>query len=597
MRVTKPTLNQLIKLVATLLLFYIISSSVMLYLAPAPNYEASIYRSISPLYWSMLLLSFLFGIILILTSFKKYTSVLSSCLGFVFLYLAYLLSISTHVIHGYQWWNLCGDTGTHLGFVKEILWTGFLPEKLIYPASHVLLTEYCYILNVDMQVPHLLVPIFFSLLFPLGIYLFSKMILDNPMQVKIATIFGFLFLPGAFITLTPNILYYSLFPFIWFCLLKSAHNQRFNWKILVLAIILLLPMFHPMAGMVTIALLFILIATSIINFDSKIHEYKHRQRAALVLTIILGIMWLLWEMQFHEFDMILSGIMDTLQNEEYYRQDILLENIDSANIYGYNIVSYFLNNYGGHLIAGLISALALAVFWIRKENNPHFIWMWACLGFFYVTVVLGHFVELGCGPTRFLFYSTTLAIPFFGYLGGFLFKNNYIYHVRLKHVYFLMGSVLLCLLIINGILSIYPSPYNYKSSYQTTTTELTGMNWYFTNKEPSYQIVGINLPTYRFYDFIYGMGCNRPTLNGVRSLYAPYHFGYDTNRSLSDAYKDTVYLGLTTRDLFKYIYIFPEMSEYRWNLQDFQRINQDTNILKIYTNEGYGLYLVSETEC
>jgi len=562
----------------------------MLFLTPSSSYESSIYFSVSPFYWSMLILNFIFGIMLILISTKKY-------LGFFLLYLTYTLSISTHIIHGYVWWNLSGDTGTHLGIVKEILWNGFCPKDIIYPASHVLLAEYSTILNVDIQILHLLLPVFFSLFFPLGIYLISKILLKNPIEKNIATIIGFSFLPGVCIAFFPNGLINCLFPLFLFIILKTMYNLKFAFKILTFIVFLLLTTFHPLIGMI-MALIFVSMGISIVFFDKKYHKYFNNKYdlkffSVFLVFTILGIIWMSWQMQFQEFNMILSNIVNTLNDEEYYRQAIFLNDISAANNYGYNILDYFIKTYGVYLISIIISIIALIIFFVKKQEKNNIFWIWICLSFLYTLAVLGLFFEFGFAPTRFLFYSMVLTIPLFGYVGGLVITNDLFFRgIKFKIFFIIIGLLVLMFVILNGLFTIYPSPYTLSSSYQSTNTEVAGMNWYFNNKDTGLEITGINLPTTRFYDFIFGVGDKRLVLGGVNSLYSPFHFGYDHHISLSNSYDTSLYLGITTRDLFKYVYVYPQMAKYRWNPRDFQRINRDSGIQKIYTNDGFELNFI-----
>jgi hypothetical protein len=149
----------------------------------------------------------------------------------------------------------------------------------------------------------------------------------------------------------------------------------------------------------------------------------------------------------------------------------------------------------------------------------------------------------------------------------------------------------------NGMLKLYPSPYIVSSSYQTTQTEVEGMNWLFHSRNLDIKISGISIAPGRFADLLLTPEEKRAQrFPGywalAEEMKVPFHFGYNNHSSLSASYNENVYLGLTQRDKSIFVDVLPEIAELRWYLNDFEKLEYDRGVDKLYTSGGFDVWYV-----
>lgn len=76
---------------------------------------------------------------------------------------------------------------------------------------------------------------------------------------------------------------------------------------------------------------------------------------------------------------------------------------------------------------------------------------------------------------------------------------------------------------------------------------------------------------------------------------APWHFGYDTYSSLTSVYDKETDLVIIPKDKALYTDIFPDMAQYRFTDQDFERLKVDPGVDFIYSNGEFDFFKVVVT--
>ena len=141
---------------------------------------------------------------------------------------------------------------------------------------------------------------------------------------------------------------------------------------------------------------------------------------------------------------------------------------------------------------------------------------------------------------------------------------------------FILAFALTMMIIFNNINILYPSPYLLLSSYQSTKSDICGMNWSLDNYNDKLGITSITLWPYRYVHYFYDIASvkkfNMTSLERPEGLTVPYHFGYDKSNTLSSSFDTDLYLITTARDLTIYTDIFPGMADMRYNESDFIKI-------------------------
>jgi hypothetical protein len=81
-------------------------------------------------------------------------------------------------------------------------------------------------------------------------------------------------------------------------------------------------------------------------------------------------------------------------------------------------------------------------------------------------------------------------------------------------------------------------------------------------------------------------------LNISEELRIPYHFGYDENINLGDYYDDNIYMVLNCEDRILYKEVFPEVAHLRFIDDDFNKLDKDYSLTKLYENGGFDSYYI-----
>ena len=150
-----------------------------------------------------------------------------------------------------------------------------------------------------------------------------------------------------------------------------------------------------------------------------------------------------------------------------------------------------------------------------------------------------------------------------------------------------------CLFFLGGI-STSTHHHNLTQNYQTTQSEVAGMATIFECRDRR-PIIWVYLP---LGDLLI---CSSILKRNVQRLplyvkeVPPWHFGYDREFSLSLAYDEETDLVITQRDKVIYKDCYPEMAQYRYTNQDFERLGEDPGVNLLYSNGGFDLWKVTMT--
>jgi hypothetical protein len=366
--------------------------------------------------------------------------------------------------------------------------------------------------------------------------------------------------------------------------------------------VFLYPPFHPVP---TLALLITLIALwlpkrafALINKDtSPNNEGMDRFNATLLL--ILCVWAISWISSFFVWGQVIQNIHILMAEGDPTHLSRLTEKITYAEGYGYSVIEHIFKVRGDTFVFIIIALICLPILWKKmrtnKETNNLFS-LYGPLAIIGLFTLMLYVINLGFGPLRFLVYVVVICTIFTGFILYEIIEK--IRHINSDHFSkFALGLVIILLVgvSISGMLKLYPSPYILSTSYQTTQTEVEGMNWLFHNKDLDIITSGISIGPGRFAELLLTPEEKREQKIPWRlpkELRVPFHFGYNNHSSLSASYNEEVYLGLTQRDKSVYVDAFPEMAEHRWYPRDFEKLEQDQGIDKLYTSGGFDVWYV-----
>lgn len=586
--------------------FIMLSISIIItWMNPTEKYEISIFSSTPNIYWLSLLISLYVGFIIVIKFILSETEGNKICKNsaLILLFIAFASFLSLWIIRGYYLW-CSGDPLTHLGWIKDTILTGHINEDIIYPIAHIYLAQISTILNIDPILPHKYVPILFGLLFILFMYQFAKSVLPDKLSTTIVLLLSFIPMHGWYLNLTPNYLANLLLPLAFFILITYLKNRSYQWCILFLIMIFLYPAFHPVSSLALLVMI-ISLTPPVITFVKKtmdkllsynVHQTKNNR--FIVFGILLVALIITWVSSFYVWDYTIRNLYSLATEGGPRHLDALIDEMQYASGYGYSVALQFFKVYGGRLIYMILMAIGCVLLWKKCKQDKNIYKQYRKLFYliipslaFIVLVGLTYLTNVGFNAERIVFYIIIIAMLFVGYAIGELLKK-----VKTSLVCSTVSLFLAGLFIIAAPL-VYPTPYTLEANWQITRSEITGMDWALHKRNDDAKLTGLTISQPgRFGDVLllpeerFRVGIPR---NIPEELRIPFHFGYDENDYLGDSYHENVYIVLTYKDRIFYKEVFPDVAHLRFLDDDFDKLNIDKSLTKLYENGEFENYYIN----
>jgi hypothetical protein len=178
-------------------------------------------------------------------------------------------------------------------------------------------------------------------------------------------------------------------------------------------------------------------------------------------------------------------------------------------------------------------------------------------------------------------FNMMLAPLFVGYLLYISRKG------RLKTV--LLISLIL-LATASTYFSLYQSPHTMRPNDFMTLSEYHGANWLLSNKNSVIHTVDLANPIFRYADFTYGVRSETHRKDLQREYLLPDHFGFATQFDNHFPIDRDRYLVLSPYDEEAYTNIWKDAE--RFSKEDFRRVDECQNTIKIFEDSGFKTYLI-----
>lgn len=574
--------------ILTIVCFVLIALSAFIaYTHPAAGYELSIYESTPSLVWIFLIISIAGGVTIIVhqVSTEAYRTSNFWLFGFLILIASRMTLLYIPFIRGYYTWR--GDNITHMGYVKDILFSGHVPSDNFYPITHILVVEIVSISGVPIEFVINHSTALFSVLYVVGIYLLATTVLHErgPQLLVFGTIAA-VFFNDYEVFLRPNGWSFLMIPLVLFLYFKRSLKYRIPCVILLV----LYPFFHPLSSIMLVAS-FIVIGLSqmILKY---VYNIKHKKEELIPIVPILIVLCILlpWILSFQGFELNIRQLFEALTTG--YSPDVIASmgsTMDKIHLHGFEFIKLFIKLYGDDfifivfsLIAGII--VVKGILSNRFTNPDHIKNLVSLLAIFLITGFLYFAYLFGTIPglhtigggrfQRFLVLFTPV-------LTGFA-----IYEISKKvHSTRLISVGIVCIIMLASAISIgslYRSPYVLRPGASITQMDMSGMNWYVNYKNPSVGCIHIMSPPYRFADGILGTIETDRRSDLRRAPTIPDHFNYMNHSTLGESYKTDKYAAITQLDRVVYVTVWKVVG--RFNESDFCRLEEDPTVDKLYDN-------------
>jgi hypothetical protein len=606
----------LAKAVASLCFVSIITGALLAWKTPATGYEPSIYTATPPLVWGCLIASLICGIGIVVHQVHtaKHEKSTLWFIGLLLIFLVYATLLSLWIIRGYYLW-CSGDPLSHLGEAQNILRTGhiggpgnFYPstgrigEGNFYPIAHIYLAEVSSICNLPPTVFHKYLPLIFGILYAPFMYLFARSILPEKGQVILATLASMTFLPGSYLYFTPNTLSNLALPLALFLLVRSFTSGIFQWKMLFIIMVFLFAPFHPIPSIFLLLVLFtIWLPQELFAGPTKSATAGAGSGLRSNLPVLaFFLVWIItWLSSFFIWSHTIRNLYRAISEAGPTPLMGIFATIELGVRYGYSLAAQFFKVYGGILIYAILALVALPILWrkLRSETNLGTLWsLCGPLGAITLMLILLYLSPLGSrvggSPGRFLIYAVMLCAIFAGFtlyetLRRADSSRRIGYAGRLAP---LLVVVVFIAAFANGSLKLYTSRYILVANYQITRTEVAGMDWFLHSKNATMMVTSLALPPSRFADFLL---TPEERMQQVQLLDAVVdaHFGYDKRLALGESYAEDIYLVFDEKSKL-YQEIFPEVPQFKFLPADFEKLEHDPTVDRLYSNGGLDVYYV-----
>lgn len=570
---------------------------------PATGYELGIYKNTPILTWVFLILAMLGGVSIIIHQVvtRGYDTSRIWMMGLLLLVLSRFAFLYIPYIRGYVNWR--GDNITHWGFLTDVLNTGHFSTVNFYPITHSLLSQTVIITGVPMQYITNLSTAFLSVFFIIATYLLATAVLPKRGQQLLATATaGVIMVGGSYnIFLMPNGWSILMIPLLFYFYFKKRSRPAYTLPFFLMLV--MYPFFHPLSGLMIVM---VFLAIIIIKQLSRIILKKRVELTSLgksndaLLPVMIGLTILLpWILSFNRFrpnirqmwSQIISGGPDVLAT--------MGDTLSKIHVQGFDIIILFIKLYGVLAILIILSliGLFLIVRQITKtdDNQKPLPALDIGIGFLFfgllfLLYILGAPGMQSIGGNRMLAY-TSLFTPVLGAVA--LYRTSQV--IRFKYLCCTLLLIFLMILAGLSLMGSYSSPYNIQPNAQITRMDMAGMTWLINEKSTAVGHVTIMSPPSRFADGILGRieSIKRTDIRRNTVTFSD-HFGYDEYATIGEEYSDDKYVGITKFDRIIYNTVWSIVD--RFNKEDFEKLEEDPTVDRLYANGELNVYYIHGSE-
>lgn len=602
-----------LKLVCSLAFIFIVATLLLIYRnSPATGYEISIYSSLPPAVWILLISAIAMGMgIIVIEAFTQKIGNLW-LLGFLVLFLANFTFLSLTNFRGYYAYTT-SDALAHLRMASEIASTGHFDVENYYPITHIIGGVLIQVIGVAPPIVVNYLPVIFTVMFMFSVYLLATVVGFARGQVLLAAAAGSILIFSFFhIATYPQALSLMAFPLAFFILFKVFSTPSPAHKILLIILLFLFPYFH-LATEVVIVLCLLAGEAGKVLWRLRQNEDPAPALSAVGWlnpkpALITFAAFFMWFSSFALFDTVVGKFF------LWIKGNIALiprtwELLPVAKLEPGERIALFFKMYGAQFILLLLTIIAIVMAFRHFRQRQK-----ASANLFILAVVLligglGYMlIFLAAGLTtigRLLGANSIMwALPVMAGLALYqLFSRPRIPRVVA------IGAVIAILLFssILGIFGVYRSPWILQGGWQVTYQDRAGLVWYgnHANPDAAYAPLGFPWP-YEFY-----------------WIEIPPHFGYEVYPTLGEAilYIPAIEkLHPTTRERYysqganiilaqrfkvmaadptlrqKGMVMTPEIARPGFDEQDFPKLEQDPSVARLYSNGGFEVLIVRAPE-
>ena len=557
---------------------------------PATGYEPSMYGALPVPFWIGLVGAMFVGAFVILANaWQPAGNTWRYGLGLVLL--SNVLLIALPYLRGYRMYGR-SDAMSHLGFVQDIAVSGTIDGN-IYPPLHLLTLSVVESTNLDVMTVGMLLPVVFASVYFGGMFFLLLVWFDDEQIVLLSLPFVLLpVLRHAHVGHRPFDVSIMLLPLLLYLLVWSQRVPNPGVRaVFVLALGGLL-FYHPLTGFFVIYVLLIYVGSM------RFPILYDRGVSPTHLASIGAAIFLIWYSNFTGIILRFNTLFDTLfgTGSGEPPADAYVGVVQEVTPAMVDLLRVFVFRYGLEFIIFGLAFAFIGVAVLRAlggEYEPDSV----------TGTLVGTVVLFSIGGVSFLILDLIVPMerPFqlakiaAIVLVGRLFVLIYPGNASLDRQITSRRSAQTVLVVAVGILmilavfSLYPSPLGSQNNHQVTATEVDGSEWLASHGTAAGELSQFHMSFRRFHHAAHGVNAELP----FRGERPPPHFNYQHEPTYGENYGEDRYLSLNELGRTMYPEVFPRYPEnWRYTPADFDRLEQDSSVERVYDNGEYDVYYV-----
>ncbi|SFR67249.1 hypothetical protein [Halogeometricum limi] len=571
---------------------------------PAPAYEMSIYEAYPWYFWGMAMVALLIGHYAVVEHVLQDRSGDSTWrLGLLLILVVEALLLLLPYFRGYPVYGR-GDVLTHVGQVISIQATGMAGQENIYPSVHFLVLSFSYATGVEPL--HLInaIGVVVSLFSMVASFALVASVYDRT-RALLSLPFVTLLVGGtAHVNPSPYPQSVLLIPFVLFLFFKEQQTRSTAVRVALVLTVTALVVYHPLTTLFFLFVLGVYVVARYVHDRGILVERDAGWRSAVGATPVAHLAvgaFAAWYLGFSQVTKKIQTVVQTLVASESGTStlDSYSSTVTETSPELIDVLRIALVNYGTSAIlltlAGLYTLWAVVTI-LRNRSDLSAYRTTFIGGFALFTGLTIPFLvaDLVVGFGRPLMFGRLFAALLAGSLFYALYRATESKRTVRVGIYVVLAG-----LVVISTFGLYYSPYAIQNNHQVTESELDGAEWTLAFRDsgnPTTQY-GINLR--RFRDALYGTtGYTKDEVIPASTTRGPpAHFNYTEHDTLGDSYDTDRYMVLTRNGRIFYEEMYPNYREFwRFEDEDFQRLERDRTVSHVYTNGGYDTYLVRTTD-
>ncbi|AKB63326.1 hypothetical protein [Methanosarcina mazei] len=487
-----------------------------------------------------------------------------------------------------------GDDMSYIGEYLQIANSGHFSVWDVYPAIHIIGATISIVLSLEAHIVSFIIPIMFSFLFIMGIYLFSRELFPHSCIKSLVILSSFILYLGTYHFLNaPHALFFAFMPLYLFVVRSYSNNEKhvvLPFSIAFVLITLFVPYTHPF-------IVFFLIVVLLFHLIPKIPYFSQLENLKIppvnfMSLLILMVSFFSW---FVYSDRLMGNLrLSYISFINKVTEPVFFKTSDQLTKVHFDFLDYaqlFSFFYGRYVIPTAFIVVSVLFFYYKKDllknsifkNYPYLVVLYVVFLFVQLILLLNPLISHQPDRIISLNFIVYAQIPLFAI-------SIYVFFLRKTKSFYIV--CLVCLILTStwtfSLFGCLDSPRIFRPNPALTYNEVEGVSWFYDLKNND---ANISIPLSQINRFHYLFGKDTKD-----SLYHfPDHFGYSNNSStikkINFELDSHFYIVLLTIDelLYQEVPSYTEIG--RYYKSDFIRLRNDISINKIYDSTNIEIFI------